>query len=164
MGEVKDREEEKKPDRLAEVIVKKIESVTIEDRKLEIRKWNLHTSLEQMGRLGDILKELVSSVGPKMDIGSLLQRDIGALLLDHEENIIKILVGSIVPGNFKDAEEAKTWITELGVGEVLQLFAIIAKQNIRPLVKAVGEIAKEVGVKIKTRSNADQKESQPQTS
>ena len=163
MGDAKSRDksqvqESKQPDRLVKAIVKKVDEVTVEDRKLHIRKWNLHTSLELMGTLGDILKEVLSGVGPKVDVASLLQQDIGQLLASHEGSIVKILVGSILPGNFTEIADAEEWVKELGAGDALRLFAIIAKQNIRPLVRAVGEIAKEVGLKV----NASPRKASPQ--
>jgi len=163
VGDTKSRETPKEPDRLAKAVVKKVESVTVDDRELSVRKWNLHTSLKLMGTLGDILKDMVSSVGPKMDIASLLQRDIGELLGEHEANIVKVLACSIAPGNFKDLQETQKWIAELGAADALRLFAIIAKQNIRPLVAAVGEIAKEVSVVVKANASGDQKESRQPT-
>ena len=161
MGDAKGRETTQEPDRLAKAVSSKVQEMSIEDRKLFVKKWNLHTSLTLMGTLGSILKEVLSGVGPKVDVASLLQQDIGELLLKHEESIVKILASSILPGNFPNLEDAETWVRELGASDVLKLFAIIAKQNIRPLVKAVGEIAKEVGLKI---SDAPQKASQPPTS
>jgi hypothetical protein len=163
VGEAQVREQ-KEPDRLAKAINKRVTCVTVEDRELRVRKWNLHTSLELMSTLGDILKKVIASVGPKLDIGSFLQQDIGKLMLEHEDNMLKILAGSIAPGNFEDVKRAKEWISELGAGDALRLFAIIAKQNIRPLVEAVGEIAKEVAVKAKVPVAADRKVSRPGTS
>lgn len=164
MGDEKRRESEKQPDRLAEAVAKKVETIMVDGRTLRVRQWNLHTSLTLMGTLGDILKQMVASVGPKMDVASLLQRDVGQLLLEHEASIVKILVGSITPSNFKDLQEAEAWVNDLGVGDALRLFSIIARQNIRPLVKAVGEIAKEVGAKVKESADEVQKVSRRQTS
>lgn len=156
MGEAKVRDQ-KEPDRLAKAISKKVTCVTLEDRELKVKRWNLHTSLELMSTLGDILKKLIASVGPKMDISSFLQQDISKLMLEHEDNMVKILAGSITPGNFKDLQQAKEWVAELGAADAMRLFAIIAKQNIRPLVKAVGEIAKEVSAKAKTSAPVAQR-------
>lgn len=164
MGEPKKEPGQKKakPDRLAEAISKKIEELTVDDRELLIRKWNLHTSLELMGTLGDILKKVVGGIGPEMDIASFFQGDIGELLAQHEGSIVKVLAGSVFPGNFDSLEEAKAWIEDLGAGDALKIFAVIARQNIRPLVEAVGEVAKELREKV--GAVAAQKGSQPQTS
>lgn len=165
MGDAKERRGKKKktePDRLAEAIAKKIEELTVDERELHIHKWNLHTSLELMGTLGDILKQMVAGIGPQMDIASFFQGDIGELLIKHEENIVKILAGTLVVGNFESIKEAGAWIRDLGAGDVLRIFVVIAKQNIRPLVEAVGEIASELRGKIS--AVAVQKASRQRTS
>ncbi len=161
-GRAKKKKKKDKPDQLAEAVVKKIEAVTIDERELKVRKWNLHTSLELMGTLGDILKEMVASIGPQMDISSLLQGDIGELLAAHEGSIVKILASTLLVGNFESLEDAEAWVKDLGAGDALRLFAVIAKQNIRPLVEAVGEVAKELRAKVS--AVAAQKVSQQRTS
>ncbi len=150
MGEAKEgrAKKEDKPDRLAEAIAKKVEEMTIDERELKVRKWNLHTSLELMGTLGDILKQMVAGIGPQMDIASLLQGDIGELLAKHEGSIVKILAATLLVGNFGSLEEAEEWVRDLGAGDALKIFAVIARQNIRPLVEAVGEVASELRGKI----------------
>lgn len=165
MGEAKDGRAKKKekPDRLAEAIAKKVETLTVDDRELHIRKWDFHTSLELMSKLGDVLKLALGGIGPSMDIGSILQQEIGQLLLPHEDKIVEVLAGSILNGNFENLEQAEAWVRGLGADEVLRIFSVIAKQNIRPLVKAVGEIAKEVGAKVKVSADTARKVSQAQT-
>ena len=135
----------KEPDRLAKQAVEKVIDLSIDDQKLRVRKWDLHTSLVCGDDLGEVLKQFIGSLTTKTDIRMLLDQDVFSVLRSHEEVIVKILIETLHPekhpDNFKSRQEAEDWIRELGAAEVVTIFGAIAKQNIRPLVKAVGDQA-----------------------
>ena len=144
-GQDAKKTKQKEPDRLAKHAVDKVINLDIDGKKLRVRKWDLHTSLVCGDDFGEVLKQFIVSITSKTDIKMLLDQDVFSVLRSHEEVIVKILIETLHPekhqDNFKTREEAEDWIREQGAAEVVVIFGAIAKQNIRPLVKAVGDQA-----------------------
>ena len=160
-------------DKLAEVVQKKQVELEIDGRKIIVKKWGLLQSLTLSAKLakvvGDVIKQLPvvkeDVKGEKKEkkslefkVASLLQIDIADVLERNFEDIVLILAKTIAKENFQDVDEAQVWIKELDAGGAVEIFAVIAKQNIRPLLKAVGKLAKSLGVSVE-----DLKASQPST-
>jgi len=150
-----------KPDRLAVALEKKIVEQELAGMQLQIFKWNLKTSLLLSGKLGTIITKVIGNLRGPDPMNALLQSDISELLLEHYDSIVEVLAETVLRGNFETLEEAKAWVEELGLDEALALFLVIAKQNLRPLVAAIGR-ARE-SAKQNASSVAPPKESQPQT-
>jgi hypothetical protein len=83
------------------------------------------------------------------------------LLLAHYDSIVAVLAETVLRENFKTLEEARGWVEELGLDEALALFMVIAKQNLRPLVAAIGRVRE--SAKPNASNAPPLKESPPQT-
>ena len=150
-------------DRLAQCVILKEIEVEIDGRTIRVIKWGLRQSLRLSARLvriaGDAIRKLDLPIPEKgkpvpdvkLKLASLLQTDFATLMDAHIDDVVAILTETVQKGNFETMQEASAWVEELGAGDALQIFVAIAKQNIRPLVKAVVEVAKSVGVDIAAR-------------
>jgi len=150
-----------KPDRLAVVLEKKRQELHLDGKDIVVCKWALRNSLELSGKLGNIVRDVLKSMGPlslKMDLGTVLAMDMEELLAPHIDSIVQILARTL-DNNFNDDLEAATeWVESLGLAEAVELFIVIARQNLRPL----GELLKKVAADVS--GSRAQKESPQSTS
>lgn len=152
---------QKTEDRLAEAIAKKIEVLEIGGRELKVYKWNYWTSMRLAKPLTQLIEKVFAAMKGKVSIQGLLGADIGELLSSHAEEVLEIIVLTIMRDNFPDEKEAKTWAEdEVGLAEMITLVTCIGRQNLRPLVKTIHELT---GVDVEGRA-ADLKASLAQTS
>jgi hypothetical protein len=134
----------KDTDRLAQAQAKKVEKVSIADRELDVYKWNLKTSLRLAGKFGNLFTKVISNLQGENPLANVLRADFGTLFENSYEDVVEILAATIERENFESYAEAVAFVEELGLDEALTLFAVIGRQNIRPLVHATGNAAAEM--------------------
>ncbi len=130
-------------DRLERIVSTKEELVEVEGRTLKVTKWNLKQSLRMSVHLGKLVRNVIKEIPtPKKEgdsadfVASLLKADLADIVESQYDNIVLIMSETLVRGNFDTLGDARKWVEDCG-SEGLEIITIIARQNIRPLVKAI---------------------------
>jgi len=132
-------------DRLEQIVTSKEEVIEVDDKSIRVIKWNLEQSLRLSVTLGMMIKDLFSGVATADGSGAdffarLMSTDLAELIAGQRDNILRIISETIVRGNaFESIDETRKWVDEAGA-ESLEILAVIARQNIRPLVRAIKSV------------------------
>lgn len=134
-------------DRLEAIVTSKEEIVEVEDRSIRVIKWNLTQSLRLSTTLGKMIRDVfaglpIEAIKDKDTsdfFARLLNADIASLAEGQHDNILTLISETVVRGNFDTLDEARKWTEDIGV-EALEILAVIARQNIRPLVRAIKNV------------------------
>ena len=134
-------------DRLEAIVASKEEVLEVDGRSIRVIKWNLTQSLRLSTTLGRMVREVF--VGLPIDatndsdtadfFARLLNADLASLAEGQHDNILTLISETVVRGNFDTLDEARKWTEDIGV-EALEIMAVIARQNIRPLVRAIKSV------------------------
>lgn len=152
-----------KPDRLAAVLERKQQTLTLDDKDIVVCKWPLRKSLELSGKLGNIVRDVMKSMDVtnlKVNLGTVLTMDIEQLLGPHIDSIVQILARTLDNNFSNDLQAATEWVETLGLAEAIEVFIVIARQNLRPL----GELLKKVAGNVTDGSDVAPKVLPPSTS
>ena len=141
-------------DRLEHIISTKEELVECDGRTIKVIKWNLKQTLKLSVALGQLVARVVKQLpipeqkkGEKPDgtqiIAQLMSADLAEIADSQYDSILLIISETVVRGNFETSDEARAWTEDAGA-EALEVLTVIARQNIRPLVKAIGNAVADV--------------------
>ena len=134
-------------DRLEAIVTSKEEIVEVDGVSIRVMKWNLTQALRLSTTLGKMIREIFSEL--PMDkikeqdttefFARLLSADLADLAEGQHDNILTLISETVVRGNFDTLDQARKWTESIGV-EALEILAVIARQNVRPLVRAIKNV------------------------
>ncbi len=129
----KKRSEKVAEDRLEKALREKQIDITIDERKLTLRKWSLRDGMKLSAKVVDLIKDAMPSGKPE----ELMSADIATIIGKYEDDFVLILSVSAARGNFESLEKATEWVESLAVEDAIELFTHIGRMNLRPLMTAL---------------------------
>ncbi|KKN73351.1 hypothetical protein LCGC14_0401640 [marine sediment metagenome] len=152
-------------DRLEKAIRDKTKEITIDGRKLTLRKWSLRQGMKLGAKIASVIREAM----PTGNVADIMHANVEQIVLDNEGNFIDVLVSSVERCFDGDGDgrrqAASDWVDDLALEDGLELFSEIARMNIRPLILKLGEMNKNLIPGLNQKDGSGKPEvSQPQTS
>ena len=141
------KQEKNEIDRLERIITTKEQLVDVEGMSIRVIKWNLKQSMKLSVVLGQLVRSVIMKM-PELDLKSdpaelvanILKADLSGIVDSQYDNLVLLISETVVRENFDGITAARKWTEELGV-EGLEILSVIARQNIRPLVRVIGNVA-----------------------
>lgn len=118
--------------KLTAAVQSKVEAVTVAGKELRLYKWTWRQSLAHGKKFLSAAQALIKN-RPAVD---LMKEDFGKIILEHADLVVDILADSIIRDNFENKGQAKDWLEELALDEMVELLTVVVKQNYVPLKQA----------------------------
>ena len=133
VGKKKKRAKKVVQDRMEKALREKQIDITIDERKLTLRKWSLRDGMKLSAKVVDLIKDAMPSGRPE----DLLSANVTEIITKYEDDFVKILAVTVARGNFDTLEEAEEWVEDLALEDALELLTHISRMNLRPLMTAL---------------------------